>query len=112
MELHYPESPKSEKKDLGGMIDKYESRRIRAEVRRVLLDVWDPIGVKDEPNAQDEYDCCLGSLFHLLTTGATDDQIAEYLWRQGTEHMGLPLQKEAMYPTVAALRQIALPEDH
>ena len=37
------------------MIDKYESRRIRAEVRRVLSDVWDPIGVKDEPNAQDEY---------------------------------------------------------
>ena len=92
------------------MINKYESRRIRAEVRRVLLDVWDPIGVKDEPNAQDEYDCCLGSLFHLLTTGATDAQIAEYLWRQGTEHMGLSLQKEAMYPTVAALRQIALPE--
>jgi hypothetical protein len=25
------------------MIDKDESRRIRAEVRRVLLDVWDPI---------------------------------------------------------------------
>jgi hypothetical protein len=92
------------------MIDKDESRRIRAEVRRVLLDVWDPIGVKDEPNAQDEYDCCLGSLFQLLTTGATDDAIADYLWRQGTEHMGLPLQKQAMYPTVAALRKIALPE--
>jgi len=93
------------------MIDKYESRRIRAEIRRVLLDVWDPIGVKGEPNAQHEYDCCLGSLFQLLTTGATDDHIADSLWRQGTEHMRLQLQKEAMYPTVATLRQIALPED-
>ena len=37
------------------MIDKYESRRIRGEIRRVLMTVWDPIGVKDEPNAQDEY---------------------------------------------------------
>lgn len=92
------------------MINKHESRAIRVEIRRVLLHVWDPIGVRDEPNAQDEYDCCLGSLFHLLTTGATDDQIAEYLRRQGTEHMGLQLQKEAMYQTVAALRQIALPE--
>ena len=35
------------------MIDKYESRRIRAEIRQVLLTVWDPIGVADEPNAQD-----------------------------------------------------------
>ena len=92
------------------MIDKHESRRIRVEIRHVLMNVWDPIGVRDEPNAQDEYDCCLGSLFTLLTTNATDDQIAEYLWRQATEHMGLSLQKEAMYPTVAALRQVPLPE--
>ena len=93
------------------MIDKHESRRIRVEIRHVLLNVWDPIGVKNEPNAQDEYDCCLGSLFTLLMTNATDDQIAEYLWRQGTEHMGLSLPKEAMYPTVAALRQISLAEN-
>jgi len=91
------------------MIDKYEKRRVKAEIRQILLNVWDPIGVRDEPNAQDEYDCCLGSLLNLLTTGAVDDQIAEYLWLQGTDHMGLTLQKEAMYPTVAALRQIALP---
>ena len=91
------------------MIDKYESPRIRVDIRHVLLDVWDPIGVRDEPNAQDEYDCCLGSLFQLLTTGATDDQIADYLWKQGTEHMGLSLKREAMYPTVAALRKITLP---
>jgi hypothetical protein len=89
------------------MIDKYESRRIRVEIRCVLWNVWDPIGVKDDPNAQDEYDCCLRSLFKC----ASDDQIAEYLWQQGTEHMGLSLHKDAMYPTVAALRQISLAEN-
>jgi len=93
------------------MIDKYESRRIRVEIRKVLLNVWDPIGIRDEPNAQDEYDCCLGDIFGLLTTGGTDDQIVDYLWRTGTEHMGLGLRKEAMSPTVKALRQIQLPED-
>jgi len=92
------------------MIEKYESRRIRAGIRRALLNVWDPIGIRDEPKAQDEYDCCLGTLFDLLMTNATDDQIAEYLWQQGTEHMGLQLQKEGMYPTVAALRQIPTPK--
>ena len=49
------------------MIDKYESRRIRTEIRRVLMTVWDPIGVRDEPNAQDEYDSYLGGVFGLLT---------------------------------------------
>lgn len=92
------------------MIDRQEARRITSEIRLVLLDVWDPIGVADEPNAQDEYDCCLGGLFRLLTTGAADDQIAEYLSQQEIEHMGLgDVRKEAMYPTVAALRRIKVP---
>ena len=92
------------------MIDKQESRRIRVEIRHVLLDVWDPIGVRGVPEAQDEYDCCLYPVFRLLTTGATDDQIAEYLSHQETEHMGLgAVRKEAMYPTVAALRKIKVP---
>ena len=42
------------------MIDKATSRRIRAKIRHVLLEVWDPIGIKDEPNAQDEYDAYMG----------------------------------------------------
>jgi len=36
-----------------GVIEKHESRRIRNEIRRALLTVWDSIGVKDEPNAVD-----------------------------------------------------------
>jgi hypothetical protein len=94
------------------MIDKQEAKRITSEIRLVLLDVWDPIGIKNEPDAQDEYDCCLGGLFRLLTTDATDDQIADYLSRQETEHMGLgTVQREAVCPTVAALRRIKVPRD-
>ncbi|MHB8540007.1 MAG: hypothetical protein ACYDCD_03565 [Candidatus Acidiferrales bacterium] len=94
------------------MIDKQDSRRIRVEIRHVLLDVWDPIGVRNAPNAQDEYDCCLYPIFRLLTSGASDEQIAEWLWRQADEHMGLGgVRKEAMYSTVAALRKIKLPSD-
>jgi hypothetical protein len=91
------------------MIDKCESRRIRVEIRHVLLDVWDPIGVKNVPQCHDEHDCCPGEIFRLLTSDATDGQIAEYLWKQATEHMGLSIDnKEQMYPTVVALRQIQI----
>lgn len=94
------------------VIDKQEAKRITSEIRLVLLDVWDPIGVANEPNAQDEYDCCLGGLFRLLTTDATDDQMAEFLSQQEIEHMGLGgVRKEAMYQTVAALRRIRLPRN-
>lgn len=93
------------------MIDKYESRRIRAEIRRVLMTVWDPIGVRDEPNAQDEYASYLGGVFALLTGGASDDQITEHLFGIVTERMELPAKKEDMQSTVSALRQIQLPQE-
>ena len=93
------------------MIDKYESRRIRSEIRRVLMTVWDPIGVRDEPNAQDEYDSYLGGVFDLLTGGASDDRISEHLWRIVTERMELPAKKDDMQSTVSALRQIQLPQN-
>jgi hypothetical protein len=45
------------------VIDKYESRRITVDIRHVLMSVWDPIGIKDRPNAQDEYDSYLGGVY-------------------------------------------------
>jgi len=70
---------------------------------------WDPIGVANEPNAQDEYDSYIGGVLRLLTTGASDGQIAEWLWRQTKDSMGLSeVQKEDMCPTVVALRKITI----
>src|ERR1700758_3487539 len=70
------------------LIDKAESRRIRVQIRDVLLEVWDPIGVKDEPHAQDEYDGYIGDIYEMLTKGAGDEKIADYLWWVVTERMG------------------------
>ena len=86
----------------------HEWKRATVDIRRVLLEVWDPIGVRDVPQAQDEYDCCIPGLLRLLAGGGTDDQLAEFLWKQGTEHMGLSLEKPQMYPTVAALRLVRI----
>lgn len=91
------------------MIEKYESRRIRVAIRHVLMDVWDPIGVKDEPNAQDEYDGYLGGVYELLVSGASDERIEDHLRRIVTERMALSAKKSDMANTVKALRQIPLP---
>jgi hypothetical protein len=88
-------------------IDKYESRRIRCAIRDVLLDVWDPIGVKDWPDARDEYDAYLGDVFELLVGGAPDSKIAAYLYWVAHERMGFsPASASQTEPTVRALRQI------
>ena len=90
-------------------IDKAESRRIRVEIRRVLLNVWDPIGVKDEPSAQDEYDGYLGGLYELLTTGASDETVENHLWQIVAVNMGLDVAKKSdMTATVEAHRRIQI----
>jgi hypothetical protein len=92
------------------MTQRAESKRILREIRRVLMEVWDPIGVQGIPEAQDEYDCCLGTVYHLLLDGGSNEEIADYLWKEATEHMGLSLDRENMHATVSALRMIQLPE--
>jgi len=90
-------------------IDKVESRRIRVLIRHVLLEVWDPIGIKDEPNAQDEYDSSIGELYHLLVSKADDSQFIDYLFRAVRDHMGLDAARRSdMETTVGALKKIAL----
>lgn len=90
-------------------IDKYESRRIRGQIRRVLLDVWDPIGVKDVPTAQDEYDSYLGDIYELLVTPASDTKVAKYLYRVVHDHMSLEsADLSDMESTVKALKEISL----
>jgi hypothetical protein len=91
------------------MIEREESRRIRREIRGVLLSVWDPIGIKDELNAQDEYDDYLGHIFELLTQQKSDEAIADYLFSVVKERMGLTgAKRQDMLPTVRALRSIGL----
>jgi hypothetical protein len=75
------------------------------------MTLWDPIGVRDEPNAQDEYDGYLGGVFGLFTSGASDDQIKEHLLRIVTDRMLLPAKNEDMQGTVSALRQIQIPQE-
>jgi hypothetical protein len=95
----------------GDINEKYESRRIRVAIRHVLMDVRDPTGVKDEPNAQDEYDGYLGGVYKLLVSGASDKCIEDHLWRIVTERVELHARKTDMTITVKALRQIPLLQD-
>ena len=91
------------------MIDKVTSRLIRTQIRKVLLNVWDPIGVQNEPNAQDEYDGYVGEIYGLLVKKATDQEITDRLLYIVRETMGLDGAKaEDMQPTIRALREIRL----
>jgi len=91
------------------LIDKTDSRRIRVEIRHVLLNVWDPIGVKDEPNAQDEYDGYIGRVYELLVSKAPQSELVDYLYWAAHDHMGLDAARRSdMTGTAEALAAIPL----
>jgi hypothetical protein len=88
---------------------KENSRRIRVAIRRVFLDVWDPIGVRHAPNAQDEYDTYLGGIFELLMSKAPDAKLKEYLdWC--VDRMGMDSSRHSDADVIQALRAIELTE--
>jgi hypothetical protein len=59
-------------------------------LRRVVMAEWDPIGVADVPEAQDEYDTYVGHLGRMLREGESEAAIRRYLGRVRHEYMGLP----------------------
>ena len=86
---------------------KENSRRIRVEIRRVFLQVWDPIRIEDHPNAQDEYDGYIGRMFDLLMSNAADKELKEYLdWCVG--RMGMNGSRHSDEDVIRALRAIDL----
>lgn len=65
------------------------ARRYHAAIRVILLREWDPIGVAEEPAAQDEYDGYVHEIHGLLIRHEPKHRLVDHLWWIETQHMGL-----------------------
>ena len=85
-----------------------ESQRVLCEIRKVFVEVWDPIGVMDDPPwPRDEYDGYIGRTFELLVTGGGDDEIIDHrVW--SVDRMGMDASRTSLEDVVEALRAIRL----
>ncbi len=87
---------------------KEKSREVRRAIRRVFVEVWDPIGVMNDPDwPRDEYDGYIGGVFELLTTGGSDRDIEGYLL-DAIRGMGMEGGRNSLATVIAALRLIEL----
>jgi len=59
------------------------------KVSTILLKEWDPIGIQNIPEAQDEYNDYISPICELVISGKSEHEIFNYLWWIETEHMGL-----------------------
>ena len=46
------------------------AREIRRSIGEVLLRNWDPVSVRGEPQARDEYDAYVGGVCKLISSGS------------------------------------------
>ena len=93
------------------MAEKKEGRRIQTEIRRVLMERWDPIGISDQVACADEYDSYIGGALKLLFENGSDKDLAEYFRQIAREKMELTPDEDAIASTVKALREIPIKKD-
>ncbi len=63
--------------------------QMQKEIATILMNEWDPIGIKGVPQAQDEYDVYAMHIASMLNFGSTESEIVLYIFKSETESMGL-----------------------
>lgn len=91
-------------------MDKKQSREMRVQIRRVLMETWDPIGIGSIPEAEADYDSYLGEVYALLLRNASIDEIADYLRWVETSRMELHLPEQRRNAAAVALKEITPPQ--
>jgi hypothetical protein len=71
-----------------------QARVLHQKIKDVLLQEWDPIGVQEIPEAQDEYDGYVPTIYTMLISRMPANEIFEYLLWLENEHMGLTADKQ------------------
>ncbi len=83
------------------------SQSLHDAIHQILLKDWDPIGVQEWPETQDEYDSYIGGVYRLLAAGATEQQIVDHLDRIESQKMLLPRDdKSTLIPVARKLRAL------
>jgi hypothetical protein len=89
------------------------AREIQVAIGRILLEDWDPIGVRGVPVAQDEYESYVGGVYRLVASGAPARAIAEHLCAIEAEQMGVSGAKpEDLLPVAEKLSRLDVRLEH
>ena len=83
--------------------------RAHEAIRATLMAHWDPIGVRGQPAAADEYDSYAPGLARLLAAGATTADIAARILEIERREMGLPGDEAGAARAAQALTDLRTP---
>lgn len=81
------------------------------DIRQILIDDWDPIGIKGS-GPDDEYDSYIAGLYRLLTKKPTEDEIMEHLYSIGIDQIDFTIKdKERLRAAAKKLLKVNLSLD-
>jgi hypothetical protein len=82
------------------------AQRYHQAIKNTLMAEWDPIGVREIPGAEDEYDSYVSTIHKMLISRKSKREIFDYLWWLETEHMGLTGDRQATEHFAEKLTQL------
>ena len=59
------------------------------EIQHILLQQWDPIGVRSSPAAESEYDSYAVPIYSFLRQQPSERELVDHLYQIETKRMGL-----------------------
>jgi len=71
------------------MIAIMKKNKLVLNIRSVLLNDWDPVGIGDNPNLSDEYDGYIGSIINILKQKPTIEEIVGFLGEIEKTELGI-----------------------
>jgi hypothetical protein len=71
-----------------------DKQYIYRQIKYLLLNEWDPIGVKEFPEGDDEYDMYIPNLYRMVISGKHASEIYKYLIWVESDHIGLPADRQ------------------
>lgn len=78
------------------------------EVKKILMNDWDPIGVKNNLNAKAEYDQYALRIVGMLYNGTTEVELAKYLDSVVAGDLGMPVNSSLSRTISAKLLTLKL----
>jgi hypothetical protein len=88
-------------------MNKGRLKEFERAVHVILIEEWDPIGVKSHPGAEDEYDGYIGGIVRLLLGGADKVRLADHLRRLEVGSMGLSGDEQRLSRVAESLLRLS-----
>jgi len=80
---------------------------LHRKVKDILLADWDPIGIRDVPQAADEYDGYVTSVVEKIIAGSSVAELSEHLLEIERKAMGLSGDGDRAWSVAVKLRSSA-----